>query len=185
MRHGPSETDYSSMNSELQLLPENLLLHGSSTCCTFLLTCPPASAWGHSSMDCTQISAPLQSSMGCRRAACPTTVLSKGLQGNFCSSAWTTFSLPSSVTLMSPEVLVWLFLILLCHSCWAAFLSILKYDIREELAAGGHNFGQWQALLGAICNWLCLIWGQFLLSSHGDQLYSPFPVTKPSHKAQI
>lgn len=66
MGHSASGTDCSSMNSELQFPTENLLLHAFSTCCIFLLTCPPASAWGPTWTSGGQPASPHSSPRGCR-----------------------------------------------------------------------------------------------------------------------
>ena len=145
----------------LQLLPENLLLHG-------LLSRghsswqEPAPVWGPP-WTAVWILALLWSSMGCMGTTC------SGLQGNLCSGAWSAssrsffsglddsraVSLTFSYSSLSQQ---------LCSIFFYPFLNI--YHKGTTSLADGLSSRQWQVLFGAGWNCLGLTWGQFLVSSH-------------------
>lgn len=97
------------------------------------------------------------------------------LKGNFFYSAWSISSYYTSPTLFSAGLFpLTFFLTTFSHSCYTVFSalsSICDHRCAASLA-DGLSFENWCISVGAGWNWLCLTWGQPLVSSQRSHFCS-------------
>lgn len=140
-----------------RLLQHGFLM-GSQVLPANLLRCRLLSPQGHKSC---QMFAPAQASHGLTDSFGHSPVqcgILHGLQGNFCSSTWSTFSPPSALTLISAGLLLSHILSPLLSCCWAAgffFPSGLCYPRGVTTITDGFSVGQWWVCPAAGWYWLC------------------------------
>lgn len=108
-----------------------------------------------------------------------------GLQENVCSDIWSTS--PSFSDLHICRAVSHIFLLIFCHSCFAAFFTLSQIYYHKGTTIVSDGFKLWPEV-GPFWSWLCPLWEQPLeASSHRGHFCRPLTtktlLSKPSTNA--